>query len=145
MKATKGSKVKVEFTGHLEDGTVFGESKGDQPLDFVVGQSEVIPGFEEAVLGMEPGESKEVVVPPEKGFGAFDSGKVTTLDRGQLENDEQVGPGMQLNVRDQQGAVHSARVDSVTDSTVTLDFNHPLAGQTLKFNIHMVEVQAHGG
>jgi len=141
MKATNGHKVKVEFTGKLEDGTVFGEASRTRPLEFSMGDRHIIRGFAEAVEGMEPGESKEVRVPPEKAFGSFDATKLMTLLRECFPQNEPICAGMQMNVRDGRGGLLPARVESVTDATITLDFNHPLAGQPLMFHIHVLDVR----
>jgi peptidylprolyl isomerase len=140
MKAENGKRVKVQFVGRLEDGTVFGEAPAEKPLDFVLGKQGVIPGFVEAVCGMEPGEKKTVQVPPEKGFGSYDPDKRVRLKRSLVAKQEPIAQGAKLVLQDATGREHVGRVDSFTDQSVTLDMNHPLAGHPLEFEISLQEV-----
>ena len=140
MRAEKGKRVKVQFVGRLEDGTVFSEAPAEKPLDFVLGNEGVIPGFVEALCGMEPGEKKTVHVEPDQGFGQHDPEKLVNLKRSQLAGREPLTPGTKLVVQDAAGREHVGRVNSLTDESVTLDMNHPLAGKPLEFEISLQEV-----
>jgi len=140
MRAENGKRVKVQFVGRLEDGTVFGEGTAEKPLEFTLGKEAVIPGFAEAVRGMEPGQSKTVELPPEKGFGKYDPDKLILFKRRQFATREPISQGMEVPVKDTAGNEHLGRVDSFTDESVKLDLNHPLAGRPLKFEICLQEV-----
>lgn len=140
MKVENGKKVKVQFVGRLEDGTVFGESPVEKPLEFTVGKDQLIPGFVQAVCGMEPGEKKSVQVEPEDGFGSYDPGKLVNFKREQLARNEPITAGMEIALEDVAGHQFVGRVSSFTDQAVTLDLNHPLAGERLKFDIQLQEV-----
>jgi len=140
MQADIGKRVKVQFVGRLEDGRIFSQSDEEKPLEFTLGKDNLIPGFVEAVRGMETGESKTVVIPPEKGFGEYDSKKLVCFSRQRLAAKEPISAGMEMSVQDTGGNEHVGRVDSVNEESITLDLNHPLAGQGLKFDIRIQEV-----
>jgi peptidylprolyl isomerase len=140
MRAENGKRVKVQFVGKLEDGTVFGESPATKPLEFTLGKEHLIPGFVEAVVGMEPGEKKTVQVQPEDGFGTYDPEKLIQFQRTQFAAREPIARGMKIEVKDTAGHEFVGHVNSVTDKAVTLDLNHPLAGQKLEFDIQLQEV-----
>lgn len=140
MAAERGDEVTVEYTGKLEDGTIFDSSEEREPLTFTLGDEQVIPGFEEAVLGMEPGESTTANVPPEDGYGARTDERVFEVERTDLPEEIDPEVGDRLQVQDRAGQTFPASVVEVADSTVTLDANHPLAGQELTFDIELVSV-----
>ncbi len=132
--------VKVHYTGELEDGTVFDSSTDRDPLEFTIGDNQLIPGFEEAVIGMSQGDSKTAVVEAEKAYGEHQAQLVIELDRENFadQTDPEVGQYVQLRRSD--GFVLSAQVTQVTEAGVVLDANHPLAGQDLTFKIELVEI-----
>ena len=140
MAAENGNRVKVQFVGKLKDGTVFGKSAPERPLEFTLGKDGLIQGFDEAVCGMEPGQEKTIEIPPEKGFGQYDPEKLLQLDRGRLAEREPLSTGMKVGVKDAQGNEFVGRVNVLTNSSVTLDLNHPLAGQSLQFDIRLQEI-----
>jgi FKBP-type peptidyl-prolyl cis-trans isomerase 2 len=141
MKAEKGKKVTIEYTGTLEDGTVFDASeKHGKPLEFVLGSGMVIPGFEKAVEGMEKGEEKEVTIKPDEGYGNPNPEMVKKVPKEQFPKDKEIKPGMMLALGLPTGQQVPARIKEVDDKEVTIDLNHPLAGKTLKFKIKLVEV-----
>ncbi|NLO04602.1 MAG: peptidylprolyl isomerase [candidate division WS1 bacterium] len=139
-QAGAGDKVKVHYTGKLEDGTVFDSSQDSEPLEFTMDGGQIIPGFEEAVRGMEEGDQKTVEIPPEEAYGEHHENAVIEVSREELP--EEIDPviGMQLQVQDESGQAFPAMIAEVTDSSITLDANHPLAGHTLTFEIELVEV-----
>jgi FKBP-type peptidyl-prolyl cis-trans isomerase 2 len=139
-QASAGDTVKVHYTGTLEDGTVFDSSREREPLEFTIEGGQIIPGFEEAVVGMEEGEEKSVDIPPEKAYGPRQEDAVMEFPREQLPPDMEPEEGMQLQLQSQDGNAFPAQVVEVGDETVTLDANHPLAGETLNFDIELVEV-----
>lgn len=140
MRAENGNKVKVTYVGHLEDGTVFAEAPANKPFEFVLGQGDVIQGFEEAVQGMAPGEEKTIQVPPERAFGFRQEAKVIPIKREQFPTEEPLTVGARVLVTDPSGARFPARVEAFDDTTVTLDLNHPLAGRRLEFRLQLLEV-----
>lgn len=138
--AEQGDTVTVHYTGRLEDGTVFDSSEGKDPLEFTVGEGRLIPGFEQGVLGMEPGQSKTVNIPSEDAYGPYDPELVTEVERSELPADLELEVGMQLQGSQPDGRVAIFTVKDFTNSTVTLDANHRLAGKDLIFDIEVVEV-----
>jgi peptidylprolyl isomerase len=139
-QAKIGDTVKVHYTGKFGDGMVFDTSIDDEPLEFRIGESQVIPGFEEAVAGMNPGESKTVNIPVEKAYGPHREDQVQVVDRKQLPADLKPEIGQQLEGRQPDGEIIVATVTDVTKSSVTLDANHPLAGKNLIFEIQLIEI-----
>ncbi|MEM6752476.1 MAG: peptidylprolyl isomerase [Cyanobacteria bacterium P01_C01_bin.38] len=139
-QAKAGDNVKVHYTGKLDDGTVFDSSVEREPLEFSLGSGNVIPGFEEAIVGMAPGESKTTQIPPEQAYGPTREELVITVEKEQIPTDLSVEVGQQLQISQNNGQVIPVIVTDVSDSKVTLDANHPLAGQQLTFDIELVEV-----
>lgn len=135
-----GDTVKVHYTGKLEDGTVFDSSSERDPLEFTLGTGQIIPGFERAVLGMSPGESKSERIPMDLAYGPHLSEMVLEVERQQMPGDLQPEIGQQLQIRQAGGQVIPVVITNVSDATVTLDANHPLAGEDLVFDIQLVEV-----
>lgn len=140
IRADQGDIVKVHYTGKLADGTVFDVSPEDRPLHFIIGKHEVIPGFEAAVAGMYLGEKKSVIIPAEQAYGAHREAYVETLDRSRLPADVELQVGRQLEVTNANDERMLLMVTALTESTVTLDGNHPLAGKDLHFEIHLLAV-----
>jgi peptidylprolyl isomerase len=138
--AKEGSTVKVHYTGKLDDGTVFDTSIERDPLEFTIGDGDVIPGFEQAVIGMTPGELKTVTIPAEEAYGPYDEELVIEVDRSKIPEDIEPEIGMQLQGTLESGAVIQYTVIAVSESTVTLDANHPLAGKDLTFDIELVDI-----
>lgn len=138
-QAQSGNTVRIHYTGRLADGTVFDSSDGKAPLEFTLGESQVIPGFEEAVTGMEPGQEATVTIPSDRAYGAHKSELVFDVPRAQFPDDldPQVGQQLQMTNGNQTAVVTVAEVQ---DGSVKLDANHPLAGKDLTFDISLVEV-----
>ncbi len=136
-----GDTVKVHYTGKLVDGSVFDSSQSRDPLEFTTGQGTVIPGFERAVLGMSPGDSKTEQIPCELAYGPYQDQLAVELDRGEFAN-RNITPqvGMELQVRQQDGQSVPVMVTEVSDNRVKLDANHPLAGKSLTFEISLVAI-----
>ena len=139
-QAKHGDSVKVNYTGKLDDGSVFDTTDNRQPLHFVLGEQQLIKGFEEAVVGMSPGESKTVKLPPEGAYGARRNELVVTIDRAHIGQDVVPQVGQRVELQQQDGSSVGATVTQVSESTVTVDANHPLAGQSLTFEISLLEV-----
>lgn len=140
-EASKGTNVKIHYTGRLDDGTVFDTSRERDPLDFTVGEGKVIPGFEEAVEGMAEGEEKTTTIPAEDAYGPRRDDLVLPVERARLPEglDPEVGQPLQMQTED--GQVVQVVVAELRDDVVMLDANHPLAGRDLTFDIELVEVQ----
>jgi len=143
FKAEKGDTVTVNYIGKLADGTLFDSSEGKEPLKFIIGQQEVIAGFDRAVVGMVTGEKKTVTVSPDDGYGPYHEKLVETVERSLLPDDLELVVGGQLEVTREDGHVMHFFINDLSDSTVTLDANHPLAGKELTFEISMLNVQKH--
>lgn len=141
--ATPGDTVKVHYTGKLESGEEFDSSRErDQPIAFEIGKAQVIPGFEQAVEGMEPGQTKQVTLDPEQAYGDRREDLVFTLPRDQFPADIELQQGLRVTGTTQQGQQIDMTVVSFDDESVTLDANHPLAGQSLTFDIELVDLDA---
>ena len=139
-EAKQGDTVHVHYTGKLDDGTVFDSSIDREPLEFTLGQGQVIPGFEEAVEGMNPGESKTATIAAAQAYGTHREEMVVSVNRSELPPHLDLAVGQQLEIRQPQGDSIVVRVSEVSESTVTLDANHPLAGEDLTFEIQLVEI-----
>lgn len=135
-----GDTVQVHYTGWLGNGTIFDSSLERGPGQFTLGQGQVIVGFEQAVLGMAVGESKTVVIPAAEAYGPHYAELVTVKDRRNLPPDWEPEINDKFPINQPDGSVIWARVTEITESTVTLDANHPLAGQDLSFEIELVDI-----
>ncbi len=135
-----GDTVKVTYTGRLTDGTVFDTSEGKQPLTFILGRQEVIPGFEKAIEGMVMGEKKTVTISAEEGYGPHHERLVDSIPRSELPDDLNLVEGGQLEVTRKDGSIFHLLVLGIEGENVTLDANHPLAGKELTFEIDLLEV-----
>jgi len=140
-KVKKGNKIKVEYTGTLEDGTVFDSSeKQGAPIEFTVGEGQVIQGFDDAVVDMEKGEEKEITIPPEKAYGNYHAELVKELSKDSFPEKQEFTVGMIFVMNTQEGKQIPFRISKVTDTTVTVDLNPPLAGKTLNIKLKIVDV-----
>ncbi len=139
-QAKTGDTVRIHYTGTLDDGTQFDSSAGRDPLEFSLGSGQVIPGFDSAVDGMSVGESKSVTIPPEEAYGERHDQLVQQVPKTALPDEIDPAVGMQLQSRSPEGHVMNLVVTEVDDQTVTVDGNHPLAGQALTFAIELVEI-----
>jgi len=142
MPVEKGNKVKVEYEGSFEDGTVFDSSNREgtqKPLEFEVGAGQVIKGFDDAVIGMEKGDEKEVTIQPSEGYGDINSELLKKFPRSSLPEDQEPKEGMMLIMTAGNGQQIPAKIAKVEDTEVTIDLNHPLAGKVLKFKIKVID------
>ena len=135
-----GDTVRVHYSGKFEDGTQFDSSEGRAPLEFTIGAGQIIPGFEEVVVGMEPGESRTTVIAPDKGYGPRRTELTMEVGRAQLPPDLEPEVGQRLQLTRESGGSMMVMVTEVNDESITLDANHPLAGQSLTFDIQLVEI-----
>ena len=139
-EARDGDKVRVHYTGKLGDGTIFDSSREREPMDFQIGEGNLISGFEDAVVGMAPGESKTVEIANEDAYGAYRDDLVLAIQRDQIPADLDIKVGQQLRMQQPEGETLIVTVVEIGDSEVTLDANHPLAGQDLSFEIELLEI-----
>lgn len=139
-QAKKGDNVKIHYTGKLQDGTVFDSSQGHDPLAFTIGSGQVIQGFDEAVVGMSKGDSKNVNIPVDKAYGPRNEELVLTAPISQVPPDLNPEVGQKLEMGGPNGEIVVVKVVAVTDENITLDANPPLAGEDLIFDIELVEI-----
>ncbi len=139
-QAKHGDTVKVHYTGKLPDGTIFDTSRNRHPLQFTIGKGQVISGFEQAVAGMNTGESRTTTIPVDQAYGPRRNDRIVTMERGQLPPgvDPRVGQRLELTQTDDQTML--VTVMAVTDTNITLDANHPLAGKELTFDLELVGI-----
>ena len=138
-KAKSGDTVTIHFSGQLNDISTFGYSKEKKALQFEIGNSNIIPGLEEAIVGMTPGQSKTIRIPSDKAFGPYIENSVRVVNSNQCPSDIQTG--QQLKMVDENNRTTIVRVMDISKSKVTLDTNHPLAGQNLTAKIKLLEIQ----
>lgn len=139
-KAKSGDKVRIHYTGKLDDGTQFDSSEGREPLEFDLGGGGVIPGFDSAVDGMAVGENKSVKIESEEAYGPRHEELIQDVPKSELPDDMELSVGLQLQAQNPEGQVMRFMITAVTDEVVTVDGNHPLAGQALNFDIELVEI-----
>ncbi len=140
IPAAKGDIVSVKYTGRLADGQVFDASPPDKPLEFVIGKNEVLPGFEKGVVGMVHGEKRTITVPPQEAYGEKLQDKIEVIQRSKLPGKLHLQAGNKLEIIGHDNSKRVVEILEVTDSTVTLDGNHPLAGKDLIFDIELVKI-----
>ena len=139
-QAQNGDKLKVHYTGKLEDGTIFDSSVGREPLEFVLGNGSLIAGFEKAVTGLKAGETTTTKLSPEEGYGEPSKELFFEVPNANIPEDIQPQVGMQLSVSQPDGRQMPVTVTEVNAESITLDANHPLAGKTLIFEIEVLDV-----
>jgi len=140
IRAAHNNTVTVKYTGKLSDGTIFDASPEDRPLTFIIGREEVIKGFEAAVIDMSQGETKTVVIQPDQAYGEPNPALIEEINRADLPESLELTEGGQLEITQGDGSILLLMVDKVTEETVSLDANHPLAGKALTFVIELLEV-----
>ena len=140
-QAKNGNIVQVNYTGKLADGTVFDTSVGLKPLEFTLGAGQMIPGFEKAVLGMKIGEKKTVTIPAKDAYGPRRNDLIQEIGREKLPSGLTPEVGLQLQVKRADGGISIVTITNVSDTTVMIDANHPLAGKDLTFEIELVKIQ----
>jgi peptidylprolyl isomerase len=141
VQARSGDAVKIHYDGFLDDGTLFGSSRGQKPVEFTIGDGKLIPGFENAVIDMEEGDTKTVIIPPEDGFGKHKEDLVRAVSKSRIPSHikAEVGKVLVFGVDDKDNV--RATVKEVTESEVIIDANHPFAGKQLTFEIELLEIR----
>ena len=133
--------VSMEYTLTV-DGEVIDSSEGEGPLDFLAGHHNVITGLENEMMGMKLGQSRQVVLAPENGYGVYDAEAFSEVDRSEFPDDVPIKPGLEMHLTGDDGEPMYARVASVDGDRIRLDFNHPLAGKELHFSVKVVGLRA---
>lgn len=136
----EGDAVRVHYTGKLPDGTVFDSSRSREPLSVKVGAGEVIPGFERGLVGMAIGESRTITITPDEGYGYRRDELVVEVGAEHFPDHIKPRIGERLQVKQPDGSLVNVQITNIDDGTVTLDANHPLAGETLVFDVEVVEI-----
>lgn len=163
LAAKAGDKVKVHYTGTLDNGSVFDTSEGfieqvhgstscgcnnsggcdsnaTEPLEFIIGAGQLIPKFEAAVIGLSPGQGITIKIPAGEAYGQRAEEMVAIIERSEIPSDINPEPGQQMEVILEDGSPLPVLITEVTETTITLDANHPLAGHDLSFDIRLVEI-----
>lgn len=138
--AKSGDTVKINFTGRLEDGTVIETSKDRDPLEFKIGEGNVIAGLEQGVIGMAAGDQKTILVPPEDGFGQPQEDLVVEIKKSEFPEDVEFAVDAYLNIESADGMEFQARVVEIKEDTVILDANHPLSGVAISYDVELLEI-----
>ena len=139
-KAKTGDRVKVHFEGYLEEGTVFGSTMDDEPFEFTIGEKNMLPGFENAVVGMQKGDTKTITLPPEEAYGSHKKELVSVMEKSGFPQEVHLEVGKRLRVRTQDGKYTIVTIKDVTEDNIVLDENDPLAGKTLTFKIELIDI-----
>jgi peptidylprolyl isomerase len=140
QQVKSGDTVRVHYHGKLTDGSSFDSSEGREPLEFTVGQGQVIKGFDDAMMDMQPGQKKTVQIPVDEAYGQRSSDMMIPYPRAEFPDDMEPEVGMALQMHDPEGNVHQVVIAELNDENVILDANHPLAGQDLVFEIELVSI-----
>lgn len=136
----QGNKVKLHYTGTFDDGEVFDSSRESDPFEFEVGAGQVIPGFDQAVLGMKVGESKTVRLEENDAYGPYNQEMVFDADPDQFEDGLSPELGQQFQTQLEDGTPLLLTVKAIDDGKITLDANHPMAGKVLNFDLEVIEI-----
>jgi len=139
-KTKNGDTIRIHYEGKLEDGKIFDNSKERQPLEFIVGNGDVMPGIEKGVIGMETGDTKTIEIPPEEAFGLWRKDLVIEVPKSDLPDQMTPTLGRRIQMRQPDGGHINLIITDVNEDTITLDANHPLAGHTLTFDLELVEI-----
>jgi len=140
--AKSGDTVKIHFTGKLQDETVIETSKDRDPLEFTIGDGNVIPGLEQGVIGMAAGDKKTIAISPEDAFGQPQEDLVVDMKKSEFPKDVELAAGAYLNIESSDGKEFKAKVVEIKEDTVTLDANHPLAGVTINYDVELIEIRS---
>jgi peptidylprolyl isomerase len=135
-----GDTISIHYTGKLDDGTVFDSSVGGKPITFTLGAGEVIPGFEAGTVGMQVGDKRDIVIPPEQGYGPYFEELVKVVSREAFPPNLTPTAGQTFEMQLPSGEGIPVRIIDVEGDEITLDANHLLAGETLYFNIELVSI-----
>lgn len=143
LRAGPGTRITLHFAVRLMDGTVMDSTFERQPASFVWGDESLLPGFERVVLGLKAGDKRSAVIPPDKGFGEYNADNVQQFRQQEFDAGVALAPGVVVSFRDAAGAELPGVISSVEDDWVSVDFNHPLAGRELTFEVELLAVELH--
>ena len=135
-----GDTVKIHFTGKLMDDSIFDSSVGREPLEFEIGGGNVFPVLEQSLVGMTIGEKKKVILLPENAFGEIQQDLIVEVQKKELPDDVEFSVGLRFQIKGKDGFAAEVTVSDTTEDTVTLDGNHPMAGETLIIEIELIEI-----
>lgn len=141
MTVAAGNQVSVHYTGTFEDGEVFDSSREREPLTFEVGAGQMIPGFDQAVVGMAEGDTKKFTLSPDEAYGPRNEELLIDIPNANFPEDMKLEVGMMLQLTNQEGQPVPATVAEINEESVKMDVNHPMAGKTLNFDIEIVEIK----
>ncbi len=139
-QAKQGDVIRVHYTGRLEDGTQFDSSMDSDPIEFTVGNGDLIAGFENGVVGMEVGEKKTITIPPDQAYGDRQDTLIAEINKSDFPSEITPEIGLPLQVQHPDGNQINVIIIEMTENTVTIDANPPLAGETLIFDLELVEI-----
>ena len=139
-KAKVGDRVKVHFVGTLEDGTIFGSTAKEEPFEFTTGEQQVLPKFEEAVMGLKEGDTTTISIPPEDAYGHRKEDLAFTVEKSEIPSHIVPEVGKKVRVQLPDGSMSILTVVQTTEDKVTFDGNDPLAGRKLTFEITLLEI-----
>ena len=139
-QAKHGDSVRVNYVGKLDDGSIFDTTDGDEPIEFVIGEEEVLPDFESAVIGMSVGEKRTINIPAANAYGDYDDEMVFEVGIDQLAEGFEPELGLDVLVTLPDGETHEMTIVDIEEEMVILDANHPLAGENLTFDIELVAI-----
>ncbi|NQT68412.1 MAG: FKBP-type peptidyl-prolyl cis-trans isomerase [Desulfobacteraceae bacterium] len=139
-QAKIGDKVKVHFEGCLVDGTVFGSTMDEEPFEFTIGEKNMLPGFENSVVGMKKGDTKTITLTPMEAYGPYKKERVFGMEKSGFPPEINLEVGKRLRVRKQDGEYAVVTIKHFAEDSIVLDENDPLAGKTLSFKIELVEI-----
>ncbi len=141
LSVADGMVVTFDFTLTLNGGEVADSTDGQMPLRFIVGQGQLLPGLEDAMIGMAVGEERDVTLKPEDAYGEWDEDALEEVAKSDLPGEMELEEGMPLEVTDTEGDTYEATVYEVKQDSVILDYNHPLAGETLQFHVKVIDIR----
>jgi peptidylprolyl isomerase len=139
--AKMGDRVIVEYAGYLDDGTIFDSTAGSEPFEFTLGEGQVIAGFEKAVLEMEAGETRTMTIPAAEAYGRYREDRIVEISKDLCPQNLELKAGLLLQMKTSAGNTVTATILKVTDTTVKVDANNPLAGQDLTFDIRLLKIR----
>jgi peptidylprolyl isomerase len=139
-QAKSGDTVKINFTGKMQDDTVVESSQDRGPLEFKIGEGDVIHGLEQGIIGMQVGDKKTLTISPEEAFGLPREELMVDLNKDEFPDGIKLAVGVHLNIQASDGQTFKVKVVDIKEDTITLDANHPLAGVTLIFDVELIEI-----
>ncbi|MGD9366536.1 MAG: FKBP-type peptidyl-prolyl cis-trans isomerase [Desulfobacteraceae bacterium] len=140
-EARMGARAKIHYTAKLQNGKTVGSSRGGQPLSFTIGRGKVFKALEQGIIGMKTGDVRTIEISPEEGYGVRDESLVMILDRSKVDENVKLQKGRIMQYRSETQEVVNLLVRDLDDDTVTVDANHPLAGEALTYTVHLVSLE----